>query len=146
MNIEKKMKFDLCWFAGAFAAMGLAFGACLIGTEMMSHGGNGNLQAMVSVALLTVFPFTLATLLAVAAWLARAYRAKLLGACVGFAVAGTVLTCVMLANANRRAAVLDMFQVHGAEGAEKADENIFRRNHAERSAANTRECRVNIGS
>ena len=109
MNIEKKMKFDLCWFAGAFAAMGLAFGACLIGTEMMSHGGNGNLQAMVSVALLTVLPFTLAILLAVAAWLARAYRAKLLGACVGFAVAGTVLTCVMLANANRRAAVLDMF-------------------------------------
>ena len=42
-------------------------------------------------------------------------RAKLLSACAGFAVAGAALTCMILVNANRRAAVLSMFQEHVAE-------------------------------
>ena len=117
MSNDQSEKIDWRWFAGALAAMGLAFVACLVGTEAMSHGQSRNLQAMTSVALLTVLPLALAVLLAVAAWLARAHRARLLGACAGFAVAGAALTGVMLANANRRAAVLDLFQERGAWGA-----------------------------
>ena len=146
MSNDQSEKFDWHWFAGALAAMGLAFAACLVGTEAMSHGQSRNLQAMTNVALLTVLPFTLVVLLAMAAWLARRHRAKLLGACVGFAVAGAALTGVMFANANRGAAVLDIFRDRGAEGAEKTGENVFRASHVEMSAANTQECHVNIGS
>lgn len=144
MSNDQSAKFDWRWFAGALAAMGLAFVACLVGTEAMSHGQSRNLQAMTSVALLTVLPFALAGLLAMAAWLARRHRAKLLGACAGFALAGAVFTGVMFANANRRAAVLGMFQDRGAEGAENTGKNVFRASHAEMSAANTQESHVTL--
>ena len=102
---------NMRWVAVGLLVMVVVWAVCLVGTHLIwSHGGGGMAQAMLSLALLTVFPLVGAVgLIAYAVHASGVRRRMLVSAGLGIAVGGILLTGFMLVNANRRAAVENIF-------------------------------------
>ena len=102
---------NMRWFVAGLLVMAAAWGASLVGTHLIwSHGGSGVAQAMLSLALLTVFPFGGALGLAFCAWRAIGVRRRMFAsASLGLLIGSILMTGFMVSTANRRAAVEAIF-------------------------------------
>lgn len=113
MKTENKVPtwLGMRWLVGTAALTGCVFCVVLLGTHVMWQSGlDGKAQTLFSLTMMAILPFTLAVILGVSAWLScGARRRMLLSGCLGCAVAGAVMTGILLAKENRRTAVTNLF-------------------------------------